>query len=202
MKKEEFNEIEKNNKMQWRSNKNHVRRRKFKKFNYLKHNPQKRPIAIAEDNIEQRKSYASAVTGNFIKALLWKQSKTNLQPTLIVKEKFQALHITKNQQKIQGKLPSRNNLATDKRKQHSKNKVKQLKNQLRKLKQSKNNEFNNNQPPIITNSKNEEVAFVDNRGQEHQNRNIIEVIQYIEQTVTIVAKYREKLKSWLNSNLI
>ena len=108
--------------MQWRSNKNHVRRRKFKKFNYLKHNPQKRPIAIAEDNIEQRKSYASAGTGNFIKALLWKQSKTNLQPTLIVKEKFQVLHITKNQQKIQGKLPSRNNLATGKRKQHSKNK--------------------------------------------------------------------------------
>ena len=30
-----------------------LERRKFKKFNYLKHNPQNRPIAIAKDNIQQ-----------------------------------------------------------------------------------------------------------------------------------------------------
>ena len=51
-----------------------------KKFNYLKHNPQKKPIAIAEDNTEQQqKSYWSAVKSNGInKPAFRKQSKTNL----------------------------------------------------------------------------------------------------------------------------
>ena len=44
---------------------------------------------IAEDNIEQqRKSYASVVEGNSIKAPLQKQSKTNLKLTLTIKEKL------------------------------------------------------------------------------------------------------------------
>ena len=54
----------------------------------------------------------------------------------------------------------------------------------------------------MTSLKNEEVVSVDNRNQEHQNRDIIEVIQYIEQTMTTLANYREKSKRQLNSNLM
>ena len=75
--------------------------------------------------------------------------------------------------------------------------------QTSKLKQSKNNdEFNKKQPRNITSLKNEEVVSVGNRNQEHQNRDIIEVIQYIEQTMTTLANYREKSKRQLNSNLM
>lgn len=46
-----------------------------------------------------------------------------------------------------------------------------------KTKQSKNNiESNNNQLRNIINFKNEEVAYVDNRDQKHQNRYIIKAI--------------------------
>lgn len=52
---------------------------KFKKFNYLKNNPQKTPTAVAENNVEQqRRSSASAVRGNNIKAPLRRQSKKRL----------------------------------------------------------------------------------------------------------------------------
>ena len=54
-----------------------------------------------------------------------------------------------------------------------------------KTKQIKKNiESNNNLLRNIINFKNEEVAYVDNRDQKHQNRYIIEVKQFIKQTMT------------------
>ena len=49
--KEKFNKIEKTTKGIEEATKIVLERRKFKKFNYLKYNPQKRLIAIAEDDI-------------------------------------------------------------------------------------------------------------------------------------------------------
>ena len=54
LKNEEFNEIEKTVKDNEEATKVVLERHKFKKFSYLKHNPQKRPITIAEDNVEQQ----------------------------------------------------------------------------------------------------------------------------------------------------
>ena len=96
MKREAFNEIEKIIKTNEQATKLVLGRRKFKKFNYLKQNLRKKPIAIAEDNTEQqRKSYVSAVKRNDInKPPLQKQSKANLQTTLTIKGKLQAHHPT------------------------------------------------------------------------------------------------------------
>ena len=68
-----------------------------------------------------------------------KKSKTNLQPIVTIIEKLHALHSTKNEEKKEGKLTSRNSLARNNRKQQTKNKIKQLEDQICKLKQFKNN---------------------------------------------------------------
>ena len=48
-----------------------VNRCKFKKFNYLKHNSQKKRLAIAVDSTEQqRNSYPSAVNSKDVKSAL------------------------------------------------------------------------------------------------------------------------------------
>lgn len=87
MKKGEFNEIEKTINDKKEARKIVLERQKFKKFRYMKHELQKKTIVIVGDNIEQqRKSYASATKGNSVKALLQKQSKTNLQPTLALEK--------------------------------------------------------------------------------------------------------------------
>ena len=139
--KEEFNVIEKRIEDNEEATKILLKRDKFKKFNYLKQNPQKRPIAIAEDNIEQqRKSYASVVEGNYIKAPLQKQSKTNLKPTLTIKEKLQVLHPIKSNKETKENYHQENNFATDNRNKHIKSKIKQLEDQTRKLKQSRTND--------------------------------------------------------------
>lgn len=70
MKKDEFNQIKKTTEDKEEATKIvYLEWCKLRKFNYLKH-----------DDIEQQsKFYASAVKDNSIKALLLKQSKTNLQ---------------------------------------------------------------------------------------------------------------------------
>ena len=77
MKKVEFNKIEKTMKGNEEAKKIVLECHKSKKFNYLKYNPQKRQIAIAEDNVQKQQcqSYASAVKGNCIKAPLQKKVK-------------------------------------------------------------------------------------------------------------------------------
>ena len=69
MKKDEFNRIKKITEDKEEATKIVYEWCKLRKFNYLKH-----------DDIEQQSEfYASAVNDNSIKALLLKQSKTNLQ---------------------------------------------------------------------------------------------------------------------------
>ena len=82
-----------------------MKRRKCKKFNYLRYNPQKKPTATKNEDFikEPKQFYAGAVKSQAPSRNLIKVNINNYQ-TLTINEKRQLLHQTKTREQKQGKL--------------------------------------------------------------------------------------------------
>ena len=91
--------------------------------------------------------YASKVTSDVI--VPQKQSRSNIHPSnLLINKRLQSLHPTRIQEKNQGISPSRIGSTTDSKQKNYVQKIKELEEQILKL---KDNNLNNSKTPTNTN---------------------------------------------------
>ena len=164
-------------------------RRLLEEIGYLKYNTQKKPTATKNENVvEERK--------HFTQAQQRKLSKVNINnnQTFTFDEKLQSLYLTKTRPQKQGK----SNSSTDNQKTNNNDGIKQLEEQIRTLKEKVSNNMNkmndtNNINQQITEqshyqSHSEDVNVFSPGLFPNQNQNIevIEVIEFIAQTMGIL----------------
>ena len=162
-------------------------------------------IRTTEEPRTRKPSYAQALKPNTNTFEIENSTKHNeSKPDKTINERPRSLSPA-NRRPKQGLIRSTNNTKTDFASNYKyQQEIKQLKEELKLLKQTKNNHQDETKEIETSNtradSKNEFQASVSHRGQE-ENIELINVINFIEQTMATLSSYRKRLKTKLDFNL-
>ena len=215
MENEEFNKVKATIKENEEATKRLLQQRKFKKFNHLKHNPKPEKIQRPESQVQHEKqqkeqiSYASAVTKNIPTTRTNKQQSENPSKGKTLEEHLKSMHPSKQSHKranspSQSRPPSRSQSKTT---QHNYDEqIAKLQEEIKHLKQSKNNEKNNIMRETNKENYNNEnpknLKQASQNGGQIKNIELLSVITFIDETMKTLTSYAEQLRNQLDIDMI